>query len=114
MDIPLNAEEEVTFAGLDSKEISLALFRQGLQLPEIARKRNFAVATIEGHLSHFVEKGTLDVFELIDQKKYDVLAQCIKEKADAETLTDLKNKLGDGYSFGEMKIVMAHLNSTTV
>src|SRR5690606_2273686 len=107
MDIPLNAKQEVELAGLDTKEVSLALFKQGLKPPEIAIKRNLAVSTIEGHLAHFVNRGKLDIFELIDRKKYDTIVQHLREKAETETTSDIKNKLGDGFSYGEIRLVMA-------
>lgn len=114
MTLPLNAEEEIALAGLDTKEISLVLFRQGMKVPEIAKRRNFAVSTIETHLSHFISAGRLDVFELIDTDKYGNIARCIKEKSESDTITEMKNKLGEGYSYGEIRIVMAHLNQTAV
>lgn len=109
MDIPLNAKQEVELAGLDTKEVSLALFKQGLKPPEIAIKRNLAVSTIEGHLAHFVNRGKLDIFELIDRKKYDTIVQLLREKTETETTSDIKNKLGDGFSYGEIRLVMADL-----
>lgn len=114
MSLPLNAEEEIALAGLDTKEISLVLFRQGVKVPEIAKRRNFAVSTIETHLAHFISKGKLDIFELIDDKKYNIVAQCINEKSESETITDMRNKLGEGYSYGEIRMVMAHLNQTAI
>jgi uncharacterized protein YpbB len=109
MDIPLNAKQEVELAGLDTKEVSLTLFKQGLKPPEIAKKRTLAVSTIEGHLAHFVNRGKLDIFDLIDRKKYDTIAKCLCEKAETETTSDVKNKLGDGFSYGEIRLVMADL-----
>lgn len=109
MDIPLNAKEEVKMAGLDTKEVSLTLFKQGLKPLEIAQKRNLVVSTIEGHLAHFVQRGGLNIFELIDRQKYDTIAKCLREKAENETTGDVKNKLGDNVSYGEIRLVMADL-----
>jgi hypothetical protein len=109
MDIPLNAKQEVELAWLDTKEVSLVLFKQGLKPPQIAKKRNLAVSTIEGHLAHFVVRGKLDIFDLIDRKKYDIIVQHLRDKTDTETTSDIKNKLGDEYSYGEIKLVMADL-----
>ena len=109
MDIPLNAREEVKIAGLDTKEVSLVFFNQGLNLTEIAKKRRMAVSTIEGHLAHFVARGNLDVFRLIDRTKYDAIAKCLKEQSETETTSDIKNRLGDAYSYGEIRLVMADM-----
>jgi uncharacterized protein YpbB len=109
MDIPLNSRQEVEFAGLDTKEVSLSLFKQGLKIPEISKNRNLTISTIEGHLSHFVSRGELDVFELIDRQKYETIAQHLHEKTETETTSDVKNKLGNDYSYGEIRLVMAEL-----
>ena len=45
----------------DTKKISLALFEQGMSIPEIAVHRNLAVVTIESHLAHFVASGELPI-----------------------------------------------------
>jgi uncharacterized protein YpbB len=109
MDIPLNAKQEVELAGLDTKEVSLTLFKQGLKPPEIAKKRTLAVSTIESHLAHFVNRGKLDIFDLIDHQKYETIAQHLREKTETETTSDIKNKLGDGFSYGEIRLVMADM-----
>ncbi|WP_072999574.1 helix-turn-helix domain-containing protein [Mariniphaga anaerophila] len=107
MDIPLNAKEEVEIAGLNTKEITLALFKKGLKPNEIAQKRNFAISTVEGHLSHFVSRGELDIFELIDRDRYETIARCLQEKQENENSADVKNKLGNEYSYSEIRLVMA-------
>ena len=110
MDIPLNAHEEIEIAGLNTKELSLMYFKQGLTPQEIARKRNLTESTIIGHLAFFVEKGELEIFELISQSKSDVISHYIRKKGEAETISDIKNKLGNNYSYSEIKLVMAHMN----
>jgi hypothetical protein len=110
MDIPVNAREEVTLAGLNTKEVSLRMFREGLTIEEISKKRNLAVTTIEDHLTHFVRQGKLDIFQLIDHSKYDIIAKCLKEKADGESLTDVRNKLGNEFTYGEIRMVLADMN----
>jgi len=110
MDIPVNAREEVTLAGLNTKEVSLKMFREGLTIKEISKKRNLAISTIEDHLTHFVRQGKLDIFRIIDHSKYNIIAKCLKENANAESLTDIKNKLGNEFSYGEIRMVLADMN----
>jgi DNA-directed RNA polymerase subunit F len=108
MELPPNAKMEVAIAGLDTKSISLEFFRQGLNLAEIARKRNLQPSTIEGHLAHFIAKGQVDVFDLIDKEKYDAIAQKVKESPSL-TSSEIRDALGQTVSFGEIKMVMADL-----
>ncbi len=109
MPIPLNAREEIAMAGMGTKEISLAMLRQGHNTYEIARKRNLSVSTIENHLEYFVSKGSLNVFELMERHKYDTVAKYLTKITKSATINEIKNKLGDEYSYGEIRLVMADM-----
>ena len=50
---------------IDTKQVSLELFEQGLDISRIADKRDMVVSTIEGHLAHFVAKGELAIDRLL-------------------------------------------------
>jgi hypothetical protein len=56
-----------------------------------------------------VNRGKLDIFDLIDHQKYETIAQHLREKTETETTSDIKNKLGDGFSYGEIRLVMADM-----
>lgn len=107
MSIPSNAQEELGLAGLDTKQVSLALFKQGMSPAEIANKRNLATSTIESHLAHWVNLGKLDVFELIDKNKYNRISKCLTG-ADIESISRVKEMLGEEFSYGEIRLVMAN------
>lgn len=110
MAIPQNALQEVALAGLDTKEISLMYLSQGLKPSEIAKKRNLGISTVEGHLAFFVGKGTLNIFDIMDRQKYDIIVKELNEKDDSESLTDIKNRLGDDFSYGEIRLVLADMS----
>jgi hypothetical protein len=107
MDIPENANEEVAFAGLATKEISFELFKKEKSVGKVAKIRNLSVTTIEGHLAHFVKLGKLDVFQLVTTKKYELITRCMKENPGFSNAGELKNKLGDSVSYGEIRLVQA-------
>ncbi|MGM0620938.1 MAG: helix-turn-helix domain-containing protein [Bacteroidota bacterium] len=110
MDIPLNANEEVALAGLGTKEQSLKLFQNRLSIVEVAKKRNLAPSTIEGHLAHFVQKGELDIHEVIPPEKYEKIKTELEKTPDRETTSEIKNKLGDDFSYGEIRLVIADMH----
>ena len=110
MDIPLNANEEVALAGLGTKEQSLKLFQNGLSVVEVAKKRSLAPSTIEGHLAHFVQKGELDIHKVIPPEKYNRIKTALDQNPDRETTSEIKNKLGDDFSYGEIRMVIADLH----
>jgi uncharacterized protein YpbB len=110
MELPKNVNDEIAAAGLSSKEISLKMFMEGKSVAEIARTRALTVSTIENHLAHFVETGDLDVFQLIEREKYEIIRNAILDKKSGETTSDIKNRLGARFSYSEIRLVIANMN----
>jgi hypothetical protein len=92
----------------DTRKLSLELFQQGLAIPQIAGERGLAPSTIEGHLAFFVSKGELEINKVVADEKRKVIAQTIADLPE-RSLKTLKQILGDEYSYGEIKLVLAHL-----
>ncbi len=110
MEIPAEAEKEAERAGMDSRQLSYELFKNGLSIPEIARNRQMALSTIEGHLITFIGTGQIAIDRLVDQRKVKAIEECI-ELNNFRQLSDLKAKLGDSYSYSEIKFVLKYLES---
>jgi ATP-dependent DNA helicase RecQ len=92
----------------DTKQQTFELFKQGNSIEQIARQRNLALATIEGHLAFYVQSGTLAIGEVMSDSKIPSIQKAI-EQTNTVALTPAKALLGDGYSFGEIRLVMAHM-----
>lgn len=92
----------------DSKKESLKLFREGKSVPEIAEERGLVSATIEGHLAHYVALGELSLENLVALEKQHEIENQLKENKELK-LKEIKNMLGNDYSYGEIKLVLAHL-----
>jgi ATP-dependent DNA helicase RecQ len=90
-----------------TRQITLALYRQGRSIKEIAEERNLKPDTIMGHLADLIEAGeTIDVEQLILPGHYDTIAEALRQ-ADGRVLGTVKDVLGDEYSYGEIRIVRA-------
>ncbi|GAA4927701.1 DNA helicase RecQ [Mucilaginibacter defluvii] len=87
---------------------SLNLFKAGKGIQEIAAERGLSPMTVEGHLTQFVQTGELEVAEFVDENKVPVIKDAI-ESYGPERLAPLKEVLGDGYSYTEIKAVVAWL-----
>ena len=87
-----------------SQRESYDLFKSGLNILEIATQRGYATTTIEGHLSEFILTGEIAITELIPEKRYQTLRK-LMEKTKFEGLSDLRNKLKNKYTYGEMRLV---------
>jgi len=96
----------------DTKQQSLDLFLQGHSLAKIAELRSFSQVTIEGHLAFYVGKGKLKIDQLMDVSKIPAIQQAI-EQSGGKMLTPIKEALGENYSYGEIRMVMAHLEFLT-
>jgi ATP-dependent DNA helicase RecQ len=93
----------------DTRGDSLALFRQGKTVADIAKERGLSVTTIESHLAHFVSSRELDVLTIVPDYKIPPIQDAI-ESYGAERLAPLKEILGENYSYGEIKAVLAWMN----
>jgi len=91
----------------DTKLTSLSLFKQGKSIPEIAEERGFVVSTIQGHFAHFIGKGELAIHEVFESEKIAPLLAYFKSNTTG-VLTDVKQHFGEKYSYGELKMALAH------
>ena len=88
--------------------ISYRLYQEGLSIAEIASRRSLKPNTIEGHLAHYIRSGKLAVTDFIDEEKIARIAAVLAQTG-PEALGLAKQTLGDDYSYGEIKMVQAHL-----
>lgn len=95
----------------ETHRISLHLYKAGIPIAEIAARRNLAVTTVEGHLASFIPTGEIDLKELVPEEKIDIIRTTFSALGNT-TLNALKAKLGDNYSFGEIRAVLASIRNT--
>lgn len=91
----------------DTKMVSLELFKSGKAIEEIAKERDLAPTTIEGHLAHFIGQGELDIFEILDKEKVEQGTAYFRQ-SEGEALSEAKNQLGDHFSYGELRMVLKY------
>ena len=90
----------------DTKALSYALHKEGNSIVEIASLRNLAVSTIESHLAYYIQRGMISVNELVKTEKI-ILIEPVLENFEGNSITPIKQKLGNAVSFGEIKMVLA-------
>lgn len=91
-----------------TKEATLELHKQGLTIQEIAQQRQLTQATIETHVAHLIEAGTIKATEIIADERLAELSLEI-EKTGEKTLKAIKEKLPISASYGEIRLTLAHL-----
>ncbi|HZX59128.1 MAG TPA: helix-turn-helix domain-containing protein, partial [Mucilaginibacter sp.] len=95
----------------NTAEESFHLYRSGKTVTEIAAQRSLATTTVEGHLSYYIYKGEMDVQEMVGEEKKLFIKDTV-ESYGAERLSPLKEILGEDYSYGEIKAVIAWMRRT--
>jgi ATP-dependent DNA helicase RecQ len=92
----------------ETKQQTLDLFKAGHLPGDIAALRNLSVGTVENHLAFYVQYGKLPVEELVRPAKIPTIQLAI-EQVGGKMLAPIKEKLGAGFTYGEIKAVMAYL-----
>jgi ATP-dependent DNA helicase RecQ len=86
--------------------ISFNLFKEGKSIAEIAKERNFAITTIEGHLASFVANGELDINKMVSEEKQLLIKEAVKIHG-SESFKTLKENLPEYVTYGEIRMVIA-------
>jgi len=97
----------------DSNKESFDMYKSGKTIAEIAAIRNLTTGTIEGHLAKYVQTGELDIHLFVTEDKMKQIALAIKELGD-EQVSPIKTKLGDDYSYHEIRMVVNHLRKEEI
>jgi len=63
------------------------------------------LSTIESHLASFIFTGEVSVKELVDERKVEAILSVVRVLG-AGSLGPIKSRLGDGYSFAEIRAVV--------
>jgi len=82
------------------------LFLQGMNLEEIAKKRNIKEETVERQFVALIVKGLVHVADIINEEKIKKILHIVKNN---NKLSIIKEELGEKYSYFEIKAVIASL-----
>jgi ATP-dependent DNA helicase RecQ len=88
-----------------TKRLSLELFNHGLSISGIAERRELKAGTIETHLAFYIQCGRLSLHKVVPEEKIETIRSALEG---ATSLTSVKERLGDEYSYGEIRMVIAH------
>ena len=92
----------------DTKRYSLQLFREGKKIEEIAAIRNLTAVTVDSHLSYFIQTGAMKISELVPDVKVQAITRELLQ-AQSTALAPVKEKLGNNYTYSEIRAVASHL-----
>ncbi len=95
---------------IDTRQISLELFEKGLTLSQIAEERGLVLSTVEGHMARLVETGKVAIDLLLSPEKRQTIEQELL-RMQGKPLGEIKQALGVDVSYGEIRLVQAHLKN---
>ncbi|TVS15982.1 MAG: helicase [Planctomycetaceae bacterium] len=93
----------------ETQRHSLELFRAGKNVDEIAAERHLARSTIEGHLSHFIGLGELDIYSVLDRETVTDILQFLQTQPEA-AVAEAKSHFGEKYGYGVLTMVIRHFH----
>ncbi|MBN3879684.1 MULTISPECIES: DNA helicase RecQ [unclassified Nostoc] len=84
---------------------TLQLHQQGLNIAQIAQKRNLSPATVSSHLEKLIDKNQpVDLNQLVPLEHQQKIWQVLEVLGDI-SLTPIKEQLGESYTFDEIRLV---------
>jgi uncharacterized protein YpbB len=89
---------------------TLALFKQGKTLAQIAEIRSLAPGTIDSHLAKLIGQKAIKISELMADDRIEKLSFYMLKNTEI-SMTDLKAKIPFDVEYGELRMVREHLNS---
>lgn len=90
----------------ETYQTTFALLGEGLDIEEIAEKRDLAVSTIEGHVAKGILNGVIAPDQVISKEEFQAIGDFFKD--DPETiLAPIFEKTGGKYSYGKLRMVRA-------
>jgi ATP-dependent DNA helicase RecQ len=94
--------------------ITFDLYKEGLDISQMAVKRELKEDTIVSHLSYLLEKGMdIDIGKFVKPAMIREITKAIKENTDGKLKT-IKEALGDDVSYGEIKLIMSDMKNKKV
>ncbi len=90
-----------------SAALSLAMYKEGKSVEEIARIRELAHSTIMTHMAENVRNGDLPVSEFLDEQKLQQVLEATKA-VKSNKATDIMRVLGGEFTFQDIRIALAH------
>lgn len=91
-------------------EISYDMYKEGKSIMVIAEERGLVEGTVESHLATYVKEGKLNVTDFVKPSRLKNILKCYDKGLTKSG--EIKGALPDSYSWGEIKMALAHLEST--
>jgi ATP-dependent DNA helicase RecQ len=96
-------------AGERTVDVTLALFRAGLSVDEIAERRSLVAITIENHIAELIESGRIDDISSLVADEQRRAIEAAAAGCDLDRLKPIHEALGGRCRYREIRFVVADL-----
>jgi ATP-dependent DNA helicase RecQ len=107
----LNATEirraKAKIEAVGTLEHTAKLFADGLKPEQIARERGLAIGTIYGHCAQLIERGALELSQVIPGEIQNQIEEAIRRAGAANSITPIKMLLPDAIDYGVIRCMLA-------
>lgn len=86
---------------------TLDLHRQGKTAEEIAAIRALTVGTIKSHLTRWIARGEIDVYDLLPAATIDTVLAFL-QKNESATLTAIRTGTGNRFDYNDLRMIVTH------
>ncbi|MBL0356477.1 MAG: helix-turn-helix domain-containing protein [Chitinophagaceae bacterium] len=93
---------------IPSAVLSARLHKEGKTIAEIAKERNLAASTIEGHLTAYIQTGEIKVDAFADETTVKIITEYISSNPE-KSHSEIRAMLNNEYSFAQVRAVANHL-----
>ena len=92
--------------------ITYKMYKEGKTVMQIAQERSLTETTILGHLARYVESGDIDVHKLVSNDVIEkVSAYMSSRNGGAVAIKEVFEYFNETISYGDIRLVLSHLNS---
>ena len=111
-----NKEKEKEKKEKEKKEktwvITYKMYKEGKTVMQIAQERSLTETTILGHLARYVESGDIDVHKLVSNDVIEKVSEYMSSRnGGAVAIKEVFEYFNETISYGDIRLVLSHLNS---
>jgi uncharacterized protein YpbB len=89
---------------------TLALFKEGQTIDDVAEKRGLSVGTIESHAAKLIAAGEIDIDHFMDKDDAQEIAKAIAKDSN-ESTSSVVGYLKGRFTYGQVRMVQAVIRS---
>ena len=90
----------------NTREISYAMFNEGMSVERIAKERGLAASTILGHLLYYVKTGQVDVARLVSREHIEEVRMYLLDHPKPGSLAEIKEAVSPSITYEEIRLVL--------